>query len=245
MVQPFLLEDNLSVLIFAMQLKITPSFIFTFVLLLLVMMELHELVHITIGRIVCGCWGPRDFNVWSLCEGCRRNQPLWWLATFAGPLFSFAMMWIGRSMLSWTDVRMKAVGFSLIFANIPLGRITTVMMGGGDEGVVARHLMGLTFTSQEVVSVCSIVVMMLAVPPVIKACRVITNKTRSWLYIIGFLTLPLLFLLIYLLTLLNGLLNAGFLAQPWIMGTPLLITMHTVIALAALVVFRNKLISIQ
>jgi len=83
-----------------MQLKLSFSFVITFLLLLLVMMELHEIVHSTVGRLICGCWGIRDFNVWSLGNNCQQRESAWWLATLAGPLFSFAMMWLGMFWLS-------------------------------------------------------------------------------------------------------------------------------------------------
>ena len=31
--------------------------------LLFVLAEAHELVHTGLGRLLCGCWAPRDFNV--------------------------------------------------------------------------------------------------------------------------------------------------------------------------------------
>jgi hypothetical protein len=220
-----------------MRLNITPSFILAFLLLLLIMMELHELVHISVARLICGCWGSRDFNVWSLCEDCKSTQPLWWLATLAGPVFSYVMMWIGRAMLSSNDIQTKALGFSLVFTNIPFGRITTVMMGGGDEMLVLRYLMQSTLTRREAIILCSMIVLMIATPPIIRAGRAISNQ-KSWMHIAGFLTLPLFFLLIYLLTGLNGLLITGFLSQHWIMGTPLLITIHTGIALTGFVLLE-------
>ncbi len=227
-----------------MRLNITPSFILAFLLLLLVMMELHELVHISVARLLCGCWGSRDFNVWSLCEKCNSTQPLWWLATLTGPVFSCTMMWIGRAMLSSNDIQMKAFGFSLVFANIPFGRVTTVMMGGGDEMVVIRHLMQSSLPRWATIMLCSVIVTLIAVPPVSTAVRTISNQ-RRWMYISGFLTLPLLFLLIYLLVGLNGLLNTGFMSQQVVMGTPLLITIHTTLALTGLILLRKKLISVK
>src|SRR6478735_11515579 len=109
-----------------MTLRFAVPYLLTFVFLLLVMMELHEIVHISVGWIICGCWGPRDFNVWELCDACEKGETLGWLATMAGPLFSFALMWLGMSWLSSSDSKKEALGFSFIFSNIPFGRITTV-----------------------------------------------------------------------------------------------------------------------
>ncbi len=47
--------------------------------------ETHELAHTSVGRINCGCWGRRDFNVWRLCKGCWDENQLAVLATYAGP----------------------------------------------------------------------------------------------------------------------------------------------------------------
>ena len=223
-----------------MHLRLSLSTIITFLLLLIVMMEFHEMVHISVGRIICGCWGPRDFNVWSLCDTCRDTRPLWWLSTFSGPMFSFAMMWLGMFWLYSSDLKMKALGFSFIFSNIPFGRITTVMMGGGDEMMVIRNFMKDDFSRTSMIAICSALVLAITLPPIIKAYKSLTNK-HAWIYIIAFLTLPLLFLLTYTLTGLNTLLKNGFLSTAWIMGTPLLITLHTLIAFVLLMLFRKNL----
>jgi hypothetical protein len=217
-----------------MTIRLTPAYIFTFLLLVVVMMEMHEIVHITVGRIICGCWGPRDFNVWALCNGCKEEHTGWWAATAAGPFFSVCLMWLGMALLSATNIGSRAVGLSLIFSNIPFGRITTVMMGGGDEMVVVRNFMSRNFSSGEKITVGSIITLLVAAPPVVAAYRAIRNK-RKWLIIVAFLTAPLLFILLYLLIGLNSLLRLGVLEQIAIMGTPLLITLHTALAVALLI----------
>ncbi|WP_461116012.1 hypothetical protein [Spirosoma jeollabukense] len=213
-------------------------------MLLIVMLELHETVHIVVGRLICGCWGPRDFNVWSLCNGCSKNHPHWWLATLAGPLFSFALMWLGTYWINTKESGKMTMGFSLIFANIPFGRISTVMMGGGDEMVVTRHFLTGAYSRTQMILICSVLVLGVILPPVINAFRILTNRW-AWLYLIGFLTFPLLFLLLYVLIGLNTVLSNGFLATSWLMGTPILITLHTGLALLALVWLRKSLFSIN
>jgi hypothetical protein len=223
-----------------MRIRITPAYTFSFLLLLIVMMELHELAHITVGRWLCGCWGPRDFNVWNLCEGCDDAQPYAWVATLTGPLFSFAMMYLGVLWLRSIDPIRKSIGLSLIFANIPFGRITTVMWGGGDEMVVLRSLLPDSFDRTDRIIIGSILILIVGVPPIYKAYLTVSNR-RSWIYILGFMTLPLAFLLVYTLIGLNTLLQSGFLSAPWIPGTPLLITVHTTIAAVLLILFRKKI----
>lgn len=226
-----------------MSIKLTFPYIVAFLLLLIVMLELHEMVHITIGYLICGCWGERDFNVWELCTGCDAHSSYTWLATLSGPLFSFAMMWLGMHWLKTDDKNKKALGFSLIFANIPFGRITTVMMGGGDEMVVTRHFLKGSFSRTQMIIICSVIVFLIVAPPVISAWKALKNK-NTWLYITGFLMLPLAFLLVYTLGALNTLLKNGFLSRPYIMGTPLLITLHTLFAATLLAFMRKKLFNI-
>ncbi len=223
-----------------MKIQLSVSYAVTFLLLLIVMLELHEIAHIVVGRLICGCWGERDFNVWDLCQSCPNGESLGWLATLAGPVLSFCLMWFGWYWLSNKDPKLKAIGYALIFANIPFGRITTVMMGGGDEMVVTRDFLGGTLTRNQMILLCSTVVLVFAIPPIIKAYREIKNQ-RAWLHLIGFLTLPLAFILVYILFGLNNLLSSGFLAQVWILGTPLLITLHTILAFALLLWFHKSL----
>ena len=132
------------------------------------------------------------------------------------------------------------MGFLLIFSSIPLGRISEAMQGAGDEMVVSRHLLQQDFSRTEMILITTILLFSLMVPPLIKAARLLTNK-RPWLYLLGFLTLPLIFILLYILVGMSLVLNTGFLSTPWIMGTPLLITIHTLLAIFLLWLFRKNL----
>jgi hypothetical protein len=224
-----------------MKLKLSFGYIIAFLLLTVVMLELHETVHIITGRIICGDWGDRDFNVWSLCKDCSLHHANSWLATLAGPLFSLALMWVGMFLLYRANDNIKAIGFALIFSNIPFGRISQAMMGSGDEMIVTKALLKGSFSHTQLILICSVILLILGLPPIIKAYRIMKNK-MAWLYIIGFLTLPLVFILTYVLSALNTILNKGFLAAPWIMGTPLIITIHTLIAIGLLAGFYKKLL---
>ena len=175
-----------------------------------------------------------------MCEGCGESHSLAWLATLAGPICSFALMWLGMLLLYLKDSCKKAVGFSLVFANIPFGRISQVMKGAGGEMVVARQLLKHLFSTAQITMLCSVMVAFVILPPIVKAFSVI-NHRRRWLYIIGFLTLPLLFILLYILIGMNSLLNSGFLSQAWIVGTPIFITVHTCLVIFLLVVMRKNI----
>jgi hypothetical protein len=59
-----------------MKIKLSVGFVIAFISLRFVMHEAHELVHTFVGRVICGCWGPMDFNIWSLCEGCYEENKI-------------------------------------------------------------------------------------------------------------------------------------------------------------------------
>lgn len=119
--------------------------------------------------------------------------------------------------LSSPSSKLKTIGFSLIFANIPLGRISKAMRGAGDEMLVTKHLLENNFSLTQMILICSIILLAIGLPPVIKAFRILTNK-KSWLYILGFLSLPIVFILFYILIGMNSLLNSGFVSGIGIMG---------------------------
>ena len=124
-----------------MNIKLNFKFGISFLALIFMMHEAHEIAHTTLGRIICGDWGERDFNVWGLAEGCNQGDLVSMLPTYFGPFFTFIMIWIGAFFLKpENSVQKKSFGFALIFANMPLARIFTAIIGGGDE-VYATNLL--------------------------------------------------------------------------------------------------------
>lgn len=201
-----------------------------FFFLLLLLAELHELAHIFTGYAFCGCWGERDFNVWGLCEGCRDENPWAIVATFAGPFFTFGLIWLGRYWLKGQDARKQILGFILIFANLPVARIITALMGGGDEVYGLSIVLGNEANWHFIWGLGVVIVLALSLPPLLTAWKAIAN-THRWAYFMGFLILPMLLIVLVIFVGLNGLLAQGVLATPLIWGTPLLISVHTVIVI--------------
>jgi hypothetical protein len=218
-----------------MKLQLTAKNVFAFFLFAMIMGEAHEISHFLVGKISCGCWPiSRDFNAWSLCD-CDRG---YW-ATAAGPVFSMTLAWIGMFLLSNSSVQKQSLGFALIWANVPQARLLTVFMGGGDETVVIRNLTSATAYEPYFHWFAYAIVVVMALPPIIASFRAVRNN-YGWLYNIGFMVLPLVVLGGYGFVFLNGLLEKGFLNEVWIMGTPLFITLHTVLMLVLLIVFFRK-----
>lgn len=216
-----------------LDIKLNWKSILAFLFLILLLGELHELAHIFTGYGFCACWGTRDFNVWSICEGCIEEKPYAIISTFMGPIFTFAVIWFGRHLLKGQDAQKKVLGFALIFAGIPFARILTAAMGGGDEVYALRQIFENEQNGDLIWMIGLALVLLASVPPLITAWKAIANSTRIW-YFLGFFILPTFCSLILVLMGLNSLLASGFLAEPFIWGTPLLISLYT-LALAILV----------
>lgn len=207
-----------------MKLNLNLSYVITFLALTFVMHEAHEIIHTSIGRLICGCWGLRDFNVWELCAGCLEQKPYAVISTFLGPLFTFIMIWLGALLLSENKTeKQKMLGFSLIFANMPFARIFTAIMGGGDEIWGLHELTGNYQLSRWI---GLMLVLAITFIPLVKAYQIIQNRLKIGLFIL-FLLAPFVIDLLVVLGLLNTLLQNGIMNEYGIMGSPVLVTVWT------------------
>jgi hypothetical protein len=221
-----------------MKLKLTLQFIITFLALTFVMHEAHEIVHTTIGRIICGCWGERDFNVWGLCEGCSEKHPIAIFSTFAGPIFTFSMIWLGTSLIGNSKSNnQKEFGFSLIFANMPFARILTASMGGGDEVWGLNQLLNNHSLSW---TIGLITIITLTIYPLWKAYQLIENNNKIF-WFLGFFLLPTLIDLLLVLGVMNTILEKGVLNKYWILGSPILVTIWTSFVLGLYLLPRKNI----
>jgi hypothetical protein len=219
-----------------MKLRITPRFAITFLALVFVMHEAHEIAHTAVGRLICGCWGQRDFNVWGICEGCSEQKPIAVIATFAGPLFTFLMIWAAAALIepNKTDEQ-KALGFSLIFANLPFARIIGAAMGSGDE----VWGMNSVLENRSLAWILGLFIILLAsITPLWKAYKFIENKQKiAWFLL--FLIVPIVVDLLIVLGLMNTLVERGILSEYWVLGSPKIVTVWT-IAVTALYLLTKR-----
>jgi hypothetical protein len=209
-----------------MKIKLSVAYVLTFLSLTFVMHEAHEIVHTSVGRLLCGCWGQRDFNVWTLCEGCAERNSWYTLATFAGPAFTFCMMGIGAILVGKNKSNnLRAIGFSLIFANMPLARILTASLGGGDE-VWALNQLLKNYPMAWCLGLG--IILVISFLPLQKAYTSIENKRRiGWF--LGFLIVPILADVLIVLGILNTLLDKEVLSSYWILGSPIIVSVWTIL----------------
>ena len=193
----------------------------------LVAHDLHELIHTGTGRLICGAWGPRDFNVWSLAPGCES-----WVPTLMGPVLSWTLMWLGVLLLASASEGRRWIGLALVFAPNPLGRLLPALQGGGDEGVVARYFLGREGPWARVALVIAAALIIL--PPLVMAWKTLAPERRGlWFFLLfigGILVTGPLYIVLG-----NGLLARGVLTAPGFLGAPQLIELASLGALAGLV----------
>lgn len=211
-----------------MKIQLSTPYILAFLLLTMLCGLSHEMVHHVTGAAICGCWGYKTFNSFTLCDSCVGEEFGYW-ATIAGPAFTFALMWLGWYQLSRPDIKNKQLGFALIFANFPVNRMLFVFMGANDEQWVARHLYG---NSTIAFWVTVLIVLICTVPPLVAAYKAINNNHKT-LWFAGFFILPFVFVILF----------AGFFLEEYLLlqekvladtlwGIPYLLLLVEVICLA-------------
>lgn len=218
-----------------------PAYWIAFLALCMVMGELHEQAHIQTGFGLCGCYGERDFNVWTTCSACSGNS---YFATLAGPLFSYLVYWICVYCIrNASTVTGKWYALAVLFATLPFARIFTAVMGGGDEKVFIAAVTGGSLPVIAVRILAILVVLLFCLPPILIAAKQLPAK-RKWLYLVGLNIGPLLFAMLWQWKVMNKVLAAGVLAQPYA-GTALLIWIHLAVMLVLFYCFRRKLLPQQ
>ncbi|MBC3539963.1 hypothetical protein ACFSC6_04775 [Rufibacter sediminis] len=207
-----------------MHLSLTPRNILAFLALLFICHELHELIHIITGYLLCGCFGERDFEGWEVCATCPPTVNLAWI-TLAGPLLTYGLLWVGFMLMSpRRPTRQRVLGWALLFANLPLGRILPVLDREGDESYITRQI--IQKTSMTVLSWGTeiAIVFLLTLPVLLRAWQLLSPRHRLWVFS-GFLILPLLAETVLMNKLANQLLQLGVLAVPGLLGSPLLLNL--------------------
>jgi hypothetical protein len=208
-----------------------------FVALLFVHNELHEIAHTATGRVICGAWGQRNFNTWRVA--CDELRPVLVLVPLAGLVFSYGLMWLGYYLLRPRySVTKQSVGFCLIFAAMPFGRVYTVAQSAGDEMVILRGVFPGMDPSLRLVLGLSLVSLLVA-PPLYRAFSVL-HRRRRILIVGGLLLLPYGLFEILVLEVANPLLQQGLLDSEGMLGAPLFVNVWTVFwALVLLLLYQH------
>lgn len=221
-------------------LRVTLLYCVAFCFLIMLHASMHELVHHFVGAAICGAWGTKSFNLftlacpadtaWIAIDGARWLDMFTkaWFATYVGPIYSFAMMWLGmiwimRGKTDWW----RHLGFATIFAQLPLQRMTGPLFGWNDEWFATRHIFGDSdfnrwITLTVLVAIC--------LPPLVIAYRAIANKWRWAWFAFYFALFPALLFVPPLIALEYLMVGRHVLAQPFF-GIGLLFIINEVITI--------------
>jgi hypothetical protein len=124
-----------------MNLKLSPLYLLSFLILIFLVHEIHDWAHTLVARIVCPCWGMRVFDGWDFCPDCFASAGEKALALVAGPVINFILLWIGWSLLNEDNqVDEQSLGCTIVFACLPLNMLLAATAGGGDLTAAIRWL---------------------------------------------------------------------------------------------------------
>jgi hypothetical protein len=201
-----------------------------FVLVTLLMGELHEQAHILPGAALCGGFGERDFNSWGLKEGCST-----WVPTLLGPVFTFAVAAVTALWLRRASPRALASGLVpalvLLFGSNLSARLVTALLGGGDEALVWRALLPAAQAGWAT-PLAILTTVAASAWPLAVAWRVMAG-TRRLAWWLALYLLPTVVAIAVVLLVLNTLLARGVLAEPVVAGAAPLIHLYLLALLVA------------
>jgi hypothetical protein len=163
-----------------------PIHIATFLLLAFLCYQAHQLTRHLVGAALCGGLGSMTFTVTITREPCALPT----VVTLSGPLLTYGLAWSAMFLLRSSRYRLFA--YALIFASFAHLRFIQNLTGRGDELILAEQWFGLS--SRAAVAA---IVLLIGLPPVIEAYRVIANRRRVLVFV-GSWLLPLLVLFVLL-----------------------------------------------
>ena len=217
------------------EIALTGRYLIAFAALTILCGTSHEFAHHFTGAAMCGAFGTKTFNSFELAPGCGLTAEV--VATCAGPIFTFGLMWWGVALLRREDLLERRLGLAIIFANFPINRLFFVLIQSNDEDYVRR----LLFPDSVVAHWITVaLVWLIAVPPLVFAYRALANKPR-WLWFMGLFILPFVFVIVFAGLFLEQylLLDHRILASP-VLGVPWLIIVVEMASLALYVTFRRS-----
>lgn len=171
--------------------KITWRYCMAFLLLCLLLQEVHEIAHMLVDRFTVNC-GKRFFLYWELCqEGGDKKVAI---VAFAGPIVNFILLIAGYRMLSKQSTStQKSIGFSLILATLPLQRLQAFIFRGSDEILGFRKLMQPTEPFKGAGLIAGLALILLFIVPALWRAYTHIKAKNSGLVMIGFLVVPFVF----------------------------------------------------
>jgi len=178
-----------------MKLKLTPIYILSFLCLYFFVMELHDWLHASVAALVSGNWGPRGFDRWQIGGPLSVSNGQRALATLAGPLVNFVVIWIGWIKMSNRDsLADQSLGCNLVLAAQPMAMLWAAFTGGGD----LTNGLKLLFSHYDAIyhhllaTIGLLLMVVICIPALIKVFILLPSWGAKFIYFPIFLFVPTL-----------------------------------------------------
>ncbi|UYZ59789.1 hypothetical protein [Hymenobacter latericus] len=199
--------------------RLTAGYAVALLALMFLTQEVRMSLRMLLLRATCGCWGNRTFSDWESCTTCAATEAGQLGGQALGAGLPYLQMWLGYLLLDESNqARTRAFGLALVFAGLPLARLTSATLAAGPETYVLRQLMGEWGASW---LATILLVLLLVVPPAIRAHDALVHPRRGVVFL-GMLVVPLVANAVVVAGVLNPLLRVGVLASygplhvPWL-----------------------------
>jgi hypothetical protein len=209
-----------------MKISFSLSFLIAFFALVFLIQELHDWAHVLTANWICGCWGSKGFDNWTLCDHCEVSGNILLLVWLAGPALSYFLVWVSWALMNNKNSGgTKSIGFSLFFATNTFVNVLAAIGGGGD----ITKSMRMAFqkadgSNRHIVSAGALfLVVLLTAPPVLRAFKMVKGKAEKMLLIPALLILPNYVKMLTVTFGLNLLLKKEVFQEEFVSGIPLLV----------------------
>ncbi|HLK27012.1 MAG TPA: hypothetical protein VKT28_00420 [Puia sp.] len=228
-----------------MKITFSVAYIIAFISLIFLIQEVHDWSHVLTANWLCGCFGTKAFDSWTFCDHCEVSGNILVLAWLAGPAVNYILIWIAWSMMSRRNSGgTRSVGFSILFAANPFVNVLAAIGGGGDitqsMRMIFQHPDGKNHFTVAIASL--FLVLVLTVPPVLKAFSMAKTNAQKFILIPAFLILPNYIKMLFVTFGMSFLLKQGFFQEEVFNGTSLLVLIWLFLV-AVLVLINYKSLS--
>ncbi len=232
-----------------MKIKFSVTYLLAFLSMLFLAQELHDWAHVLTSEWVCGCYGTKTFDNWTICENCDASGNILVLSTLAGPALTYSLVWIAWSLMSrHRSAGTKSFGFTLLFAANPFVNILAGFGGGGDITQAMRKLYQRPDGSNHyiVAGAALLITFILTIPPLFRAINIIKGKKEKLILIPAFLILPNFIEKLFVTKGMNWVLEQGIFQEEVFARTSLLVIVwFFLLVIVLLVCYKDILVFVK